>query len=35
MQGSDQLLLSVDGLQKAKVLMFVFHYVNVDQGATS
>jgi hypothetical protein len=28
------LVLNVDGLQKAKVLVFTFHYVNVDQGAT-
>jgi len=35
MQCSGQLLLNVDGLQKAKVLVFTFHYVNVDQGATS
>jgi hypothetical protein len=34
MQGSSQLLFSVDGLQKAKVLVFAFDYVNVDQGAT-
>ncbi len=35
MRGSGQLRLSVDGLQKDKVSMFAFHYVNVDQSATS